>query len=95
MSERRARRPIKADRKTVRHRSRRPRDEGLRSRLRELAGEQRRLGYRRLHVLVRAEGHVVNRKKTQRLYRKRRRRAPRSSEDPADSSGSIDSAHDR
>jgi putative transposase len=42
----------------------------LRGRLRELAAEQRRFGYRRLHILLRAEGHVLNRKKTQRLYRK-------------------------
>ena len=69
MSERRACRTIKADRKTVRYRSRRPPDEDLRGRLRELAAEQRRFGYRRLHVLLRAEGHVLNRKKTQRLYR--------------------------
>lgn len=69
MSERRASRLIQADRKTVRYRSRRPTDEDLRSRLRELAAEQRRFGYRRLHVLLRGEGHVLNRKKTQRLYR--------------------------
>ena len=69
MSERRACRLIKADRKTVRCRSRRPRDDALRGRLRELAAEQRRFGYRRLHILPRAEGHVLNRKKTQRLYR--------------------------
>src|SRR5580704_4175573 len=68
MSERRACRLIKADRKTVRYRSR-PRDDALRGRLRELAAEQRRFGYRRLHILLRAEGHVLNRKKTQRLYR--------------------------
>ena len=69
MSERRACRTIQADRKTVRYRSRRQPDKGLRARLRELAGEQRRFGYRRLHVLLRAEGHALNRKKTQRLYR--------------------------
>ncbi len=69
MSERRACRLIKADRKTVRYRSRRPRDDALRGRLRALAAEQRRFGYRRLHILLRAEGHVLNRKKTQRLYR--------------------------
>jgi len=69
MSERRACRTIQADRKTVRYRSRRPPDTELRGRLRELAGEQRRFGYRRLHVLLRAEGHALNRKKTQRLYR--------------------------
>ena len=69
MSERRACRTIQADRKTVRYRSRRQPDKRLRARLRELAGEQRRFGYRRLHVLLRAEGHALNREKTQRLYR--------------------------
>ncbi|WP_411755931.1 IS3 family transposase [Sinorhizobium meliloti] len=38
-------------------------------RLRTLAGERRRFEYRRLHVLLRREGYVLNRKKTQRLYR--------------------------
>jgi putative transposase len=69
MSERRACFTIQADRKTVRYRSRRPPEEELRDRLRELASEQRRFGYRRLHILLLAEGHVLNRKKTQRLYR--------------------------
>jgi putative transposase len=69
MSERRACRIVQADRKLVRYRCRRAPDEELRVRLRELAGEQRRFGYRRLHVLLRAEGRLVNRKKTQRLYR--------------------------
>jgi len=69
MSERRACCTIQADRKMVRYRSCRAPDEELRGRLRELAGEQRRFSYRRLHVLLLAEGHVLNRKKTQRLYR--------------------------
>jgi len=69
MSERRACRAIQADRKMIRYRFRRPSDEDLRTRLRELASEQRRFGYRRLHVLLRAEGFTVNHKKTQRLYR--------------------------
>ena len=69
MSERRACRLIKADRKTIRYRSHRPPEEDLRRRLKELAAEQRRFGYRRLHGLLRADGHAVNRKKTQRLYR--------------------------
>ena len=41
----------------------------LRERLRSLAQERRRFGYRRLHVLLRREGHAVNRKRVQRLYR--------------------------
>ena len=69
MSERRACTVIGADRTSIRYRSRRPDDRDLRERLRALASERRRFGYRRLHVLLRREGHVVNRKKTQRLYR--------------------------
>ena len=44
-------------------------DELLMRRLVELAGERKRFGYRRLHVLRRREGHQVNHKKTYRLYR--------------------------
>ena len=43
-------------------------------RLRALAGERRRPGYGRLHVLLRREGRVVNRKNTQRLYREEGRK---------------------
>jgi putative transposase len=32
----------------------------LRERLKALAQERRRFGYRRLHVLLRREGHAVN-----------------------------------
>lgn len=69
MSERRACSVIGADRASIRYRSRRPDDADLRERLRELASERRRFGYRRLHVLLRREGIIVNRKKVQRLYR--------------------------
>jgi transposase InsO family protein len=34
-----------------------------------LANQRRRFGYRRLHILLRREGVMINRKKTQRLYR--------------------------
>jgi len=82
MSERRACRIIGADRTAIRYRSKRKTDERARARLRELAHERRRFGYRRLHVLLKAEGLVVNRKKTERLYREeglkvRRRRGRR------------------
>jgi len=69
MSQRRACSITGADRSTVRYRRRRPEDEELRERLRTLAAERRRFGYRRLHVLLRREGHAINRKRTQRLYR--------------------------
>ncbi len=69
MSQRRACSVIGADRSMVRYQRRWPDDAELRERLRTLAAERRRFGYRRLHVLLRREGHVVNRKKTQRLHR--------------------------
>lgn len=69
MSQRRACRVIDGDRASVRYRSRRPDDAPLRERLKALAQERRRFGYRRLHVLLRREGHAVNRKRVQRLYR--------------------------
>ena len=52
-----------------RYRSSRPPQEGLRQRLRELALERVRWGYRRLHVLLKREGVVVNHKRVYRLYR--------------------------
>ena len=58
-----------ADRKTIRYQSQRAPDTALRGRLRDLANERRRFGYRRLHILLQREGIVINRKKTQRLYR--------------------------
>ena len=58
------------DRTCVRYRATRPADTDLRERLKALAQERRRFGYRRLHVLLRREGHAVNRKRIQRLYQK-------------------------
>ena len=51
---------IGADRTSVRYRSTRPDDEGLRRRLRELAAVRRRFGYRRLRVLLTREGIHMN-----------------------------------
>ena len=86
MSERRACAVVGLGRSTCRYRPRRPADLGLRERLRALASERRRFGYRRLHILLRREGHPINRKRLYRLYceeglavrrRRRRRRMPR------------------
>jgi putative transposase len=69
MSERRACRVLGFDRTSVRYRTIRPDDQVLRERLKALAAERHRFGYRRLHVLLRREGHAVNKKRLQRLYR--------------------------
>jgi putative transposase len=54
--------------KTYRYRCRRPDDAGLRQRLRALALERRRFGYRRLLILLRREGLTLNHKRLFRLY---------------------------
>jgi putative transposase len=48
---------------------RRSDDAAARARLRELASVRRRFGYRRLHILLKREGIVMNHKKLRRLYR--------------------------
>jgi transposase InsO family protein len=69
LSERRACQIIFADRKMVRYRSCRPPDVELRLRLRDLANERRRFGYRRLFILLRREGEPSGVNRIYRLYR--------------------------
>jgi len=69
MSERRACQVIGCCRMTIRYASRRCDDTTLRERLKAMAAERRRLGYRRLHVLLRRERHVVNHKRLFCVYR--------------------------
>ena len=82
LSERRACNIVNADRKTIRYRSCRPPDTELRLRLRELANERKRFGYRRLFVLLRQDGEPSGINRIYRLYREegltvRKRRARR------------------
>lgn len=82
MSERRACSLVAADRTMVRYRCRRPPDAALRARLRELANERRRFGYRRLFIMLRAQGEPSGINRIYRLYREegltvRRRKARR------------------
>jgi len=69
VSERRGCRLVGLWRSVKRHRSLRGDDAELRVRLRELAAERPRFGYRRLHLLLRREGMRVNHKRVWRLYR--------------------------
>jgi putative transposase len=88
VSERRACRVTTVARSTMGYRARRPAQDALRARLRELAATRVSYGYLRLVVLLKREGWVVNHKRVYRLYREeelglqRRRRKRRRSAMP-------------
>jgi len=69
MSRVRACRLVGLNRSSLSYQPRRPDDSMVRQRLRELAAERRRFGYRRLGWLLAREGRRMNRKKLYRLYR--------------------------
>ena len=68
-SQRRACTLVGIDPRVYRYRSTRPDDSAVRKRLRELASERRRFGYRRLYILLKREGFHLNWKKLYRLYK--------------------------
>jgi putative transposase len=72
VSERRACQALGVDRSVVRYRTCRGDDAAIRQRLRSLAGERRRFGYRQLGLLLAREGVRLNHKKLRRLYREER-----------------------
>jgi putative transposase len=69
MSERRACRVLGFCRASAQYESRRESPEQLVAKLRELATQRPRWGYRRLHILLKREGVAVNHKRVFRLYR--------------------------
>ena len=109
LSERRVCQIVGAGRKMVRYQSHRVPDMALRGRLRDLANERRRFGYRLLVVLLRREGEPSGSNRIYRLYseegltlrkRKARRnpigtRAPILIEARANARWSLDCVHDQ
>lgn len=69
MSQRRACRLIRLSRKAAAYRSVRRTDDALVARLKSLGEQYPRYSYLMLHAMLKAEGLVVNRKKTYRIYR--------------------------
>ena len=69
LSQRRACLVVGIHRSVARHQSQRGDDSELRERLKEQATEYPRYGYELLHGMLKAEGLVVNEKKTYRIYR--------------------------
>ncbi len=81
ISERRACRVIAVCRATVQYKSIKTDVPALRARINEIAATRVRYGYPRIHVLLRREGWLVNRKRVYRIYREEglsmRLKAPR------------------
>jgi putative transposase len=69
VSIRRACRALPVERSTYHYRSRRAWQAELTERIKEIAAIRVRYGYRRIHVLLRREGWLVNAKRVYRLYR--------------------------
>ena len=68
LSERRACKLASLDRSTFQYQKKTGGDEHLRERMKTLAGERRRFGYRRLGILLEREGLNANHKKIYRIY---------------------------
>jgi len=68
LSERRACRLADLNLSTWQYKRRRKERPGLRARVKALAYERRRFGYRRIHALLRREGWRVNHKAVRRIY---------------------------
>lgn len=68
ISERTACQLVGISRTAYRYKTRKRPDGALRSRLKELATQQSAYGYLLLHALLKAEGLVINRKRTYRIY---------------------------
>jgi putative transposase len=68
VSIRRACRAVPVDRSTYHYRSKRAGQAPLSKRIKEIAETRVRYGYRRIHVLLRREGWVVNHKRVRRHY---------------------------
>ena len=70
--ERRACRLIGVDRTAFQYQRSCKGDATVRARMRELANERRRFGYRRLAIMLKREGLAMNLKKVYRLYKEER-----------------------
>lgn len=69
ISERRACRLVGGNRSVLRYQSRKSGEEELVKKIKELAWEKKRYGYRRIHLLLKRTGLQINHKKVYRLYK--------------------------
>jgi putative transposase len=69
LSERKACLLVNLSTSVYRYKPKEDSDDTLRHRLRELAGQRKRFGSPRLHIMLKRENLVINHKRTERIYR--------------------------
>ena len=69
LSERRACKLVGVFRATVRYRSQKPDESALVEKIKRIAYEKKRFGYRRIHMMLKREKLIVNHKKVYRIYK--------------------------
>ena len=69
LSQRRACALVNLSRSTFRYHPKEKNDADIRERIKEIARDKRRYGYRRIHVILKREGISINHKRTERIYR--------------------------
>jgi len=69
ISERKACKLVGVNRSTIRYKIQKANDSELNEKIRKIAFEKRRFGYRRIHMLLKREGQKINHKKVYRLYK--------------------------
>ncbi len=77
ISERRACRLVALNRRSCRYQKRRRANSALIKRLRQLAVEHPRIGYRRIHILLKREGFKINLKRVHRLWKQQNLSLPK------------------
>jgi len=68
-SQRRACALVNLSRSTFGYKLKEKNEAVIREQIKEIARKKRRYGYRRIHVILKREGLVVNHKKNERIYR--------------------------
>ncbi len=68
ISERKACKLVRANRSMIRYKRKRANEEELIQKIKKIAFEKRRFGYRRIHMMLKREGRKINHKKVYRIY---------------------------
>jgi putative transposase len=69
ISERKASRLVGVNRATIRYKAKKKDENAISQKIRKIALEKRRFGYRRIHMMLKREGEKINHKRVYRIYK--------------------------